>query len=283
VVAVLGFAALSILLGSVPTDADANQRKKREGSPFLTVFPLSGLGTQWWIAEYDNTAAWLHTAWRASGVSVDTSGIRLDLTPTPQDMRVTKEELADDDGTLAEKGATTKRFTSGQVQRKRWYGYGRYEVVMQPAVGDGLISAFYVYTGPFFGHTHEEIDIELLGRDTTKIYMNRFIDGKPMEEPVLKDLGFDAGEKPRLYAFEWREDSLTWFAEDQELFRLDGADDVPKPPAKIYLDLWAGGPGQVNWAGEAADDTTASAIVQCVSFSPLDAPTPQCSDIVAGN
>ena len=256
------------------------QRKRQFGEPFQTVFTFSGLGSQWWIAQYDHPADWFQTAWRETSIDFNPSGVAFGLNPTDPDNIVEPSVLKDDDGTLMSTGLTTKAFTSGQIQRRKWYGYGRYEVVMQPAVGEGLISAFYLYTGPYFGHTHEEIDIEFLGRDTSKIYLNRYRDGQQLEDPLWLDLGYDASEKPRLYAFEWSEDSLVWYAEDTEIFRITGADQVPVPPAKIYLDLWAGGDGQAEWAGEAAADSAGIALVQCASFTPPTLDTPQCSDLM---
>lgn len=271
------------MLAALPTLADANQRKKQPGEPFMTVFPLAGIGPEWWIADYDHPAPWIQSAWRKHSVIEEASGIRIELTPTPEGKRTTTAKLDADDGTLKDEGITAKKFVSGQVQRRKWYGYGRYEIVMQPAAAEGLITAFYVYTGPHFGDSHEEVDIEFLGRDTSKIHLNRFLDGKPMEDPVWKDLGFDASEKPRLYAFEWYQDRITWYVEGDEVFTLQGAEEVPRPPAKIYLDLWANGPGLASWAGEAQDSSAASALVQCVSFSRPNANTLQCSDITQSN
>ncbi|WP_052700993.1 family 16 glycosylhydrolase [Loktanella sp. S4079] len=273
----IGIASLLALCAST---ADA-QRQRQFGEPFMTAFPFAGLGSQWWVAQYDHPADWFQTGWRASAIDLNATGIGFSLDPTDPENIVEASVLEGDDGTLMNTGLTSKPFTSGQVQRRKWYGYGRYEVIMQPAVGEGLISAFYLYTGPYFGDTHEEIDIEFLGRDTSKIYLNRYRDGQQLEEPSWTDLGFDASEKPRLYAFEWSEDALVWYAEDQEIFRLDGADQIPRPPAKIYMDLWAGGPGQADWAGEATPDSAGHAIIQCASFSPADQDTAQCSDLAA--
>ena len=275
---------LPILLGLATVGAaqQANDRQRQLGAPFQTVFPIAGMGDQWWTAQYDHPADWFRTAWRDSGVAVATDGLRLSLEPTPPDKIADVAMLAGDDGTLLAEGLTNKPFTSGQVQRRRWYGYGRYEVIMQPAAGHGLISAFYLYTGPYFGDSHEEIDIEFLGRDTTRVYLNRFRDAQPLADPVWVDLGFDSAEQPRLYGFEWREDALIWFAGDTELFRITDPDQIPRPPAKIYLDLWTGGKGQADWAGVATPDMTGDALFQCASYSPPHRDTPQCSDLMSG-
>ena len=272
---------LLICLATASAAQQAGDRQRRLGEPFQTVFPISGMGDQWWMAEYDHPADQFRTAWRKSGVEIATDGLRFSLEPTMPDKIVDGSVLAADDGTLIADGVTTKPFTSGQVQRRRWYGYGRYEVVMQPAAGEGLITAFYVYTGPYFDDPHEEIDIEFLGRDTNRVYLNRFRDGQPLADPAWIDLGFDSTAKPRLYGFEWRQDALIWFAGETELFRITDPDQIPRPPAKIYLDLWTGGKGQANWSGMAAPDATGEALFQCASYSPPHRETPQCSDLVS--
>lgn len=259
----------------------ATHRQRQLGDPFQTVFPIAGMGDQWWTAQYDHPADWFRTGWRNDGVALTMEGLRFALAPTLPDKIADAATLATDDGTLIAQGLTTKPFTSGQVQRRRWYGYGRYEVIVQPAAGDGLITAFYVYTGPYFDDPHEEIDIEFLGRDTNRVYLNRFRDGQPLTEPMWADLGFDSADQPRLYGFEWREDVLVWFAGDTELFRIDDPDQIPRPPAKIYLDLWAGGKGQAEWSGTAAPDMTGDALFQCASYSPPHRDTPQCSDLLS--
>lgn len=283
--AILATAASAALIAPaltlMPHTAQANEQERKLGESFRSAFPFSRLNKQWWIAEYDHPAGWFHTAWRKTSVAVDPTGLKMHLTRTSDENLVeasakeTDEENSEDD-----KAKTSKSFTSGQVQRVGWYGYGRYEVIMQPSAGDGLVSAFYVYTGAHFGDTHEEIDIEFLGRNTNKIHLNRFRDGNSMAKPVWADLDYDASETPRLYAFEWSKDSIVWYAGDKEVFRLTGEEEIPKPPAKIYLDLWAVGPGQAAWAGSTEDIVAAEALFQCVSYRSLFSGTDQCSDLL---
>ena len=266
------------------------------GDPFLTVFSLSGVdhapraappwllpsanGAPWWVAEYDNSGKWIATGWRRQAIHTDRTGLNLNLFPTAPDDLVSPEVLDADDGTLRREGKTTKPFTSGQIQRGGWYGYGRYEVVMEPSAVNGLISAFYVYTGPYFGDSHEEIDIEFLGKDTRRIHLNTFTDGRALDDPPWIELGFDAAEHPTHFAFEWRQDAVIWEVDGTEVHRISEVDLIPRPPAKIYIDLWAGAPGLANWSGRVADDARGEMLVQCASYSPLDVTTPQCSDLM---
>src|SRR6056297_2922029 len=89
-------------------------------------------------------------------------------------------------------------FVGAEVQRSRRTHFGHYEVVMRAARGHGVISSFFTYTGPYFGDPHEEIDFEFLGRDPTKVWLNRFYDGEKLPGQWI-ELGFDASEAPHLY------------------------------------------------------------------------------------
>ena len=280
------FRALVLTTAIVTTAqvSSAQNRQKRMGEPFLSVFPVVGLNEDWWVAEYDHPADLFQTGWRKEGTVVGRDGVMLQLKPTDSENIVSREEMDADDGTLLMAGKTFKPYVSGQMQRRGWFGYGRYEVVMRAGAGYGMISSFYVYTGPHFGHTHEEIDFEFLGRDTEKVFLNRFVEGEPFEDLVWADLGFDAAKEAHLYAFEWTPDAIVWYVDGKEIHRADGAENVPQPPAKIYFDLWAGGPRQANWSGAVSEEQQESdALYQCVSYAELGADTPQCSDLAGWN
>lgn len=276
-------AGLVLCMVATSVSAQAEQRQRNMGEPFRTVFGLTGQLPEWWIAEYDHQETWMQTAWRKSNVAFSPVGVEIALHAAADQNLVPLEDFREDPATFIEAGLTTKPFLSGQIQRRGWYGYGRYEIILQPAKGEGLISAFYIYTGPHFGDTHEELDIEVLGQDTRKVHLNRYRDGQPMEEPVTVDVGLDTSEHPQLFAFEWHEDGITWYMNDIELFRIDDPSEVPLPPAKIYFDLWTGGAKQANWAGEAEADATGYAVVQCASFVAQNTSSPQCSDLKTGN
>ena len=278
----IGFSlkAASIPIFLACSSAEAEQERPM-GEPFRTVFPVTGMTPGWWIAEYDHRSDWQQTAWRRSGVEFSAKGLEISLFPAEPDQIIPPEIFREKGKAYIEAGKTTKPFISGQLQRGGWFGYGRYEIIMQSAAESGLITAFYTYTGRYFNDSHEEIDIEIVGKDTTKVQFNRFRNGVRLKESIWVDVGFDTSERPNLYSFEWTQDRLTWYVNEREMYRLDGADEIPIPPAKIYLDLWTGGPGQVKWAGPKPEDATGTALVQCVSYSPSDRITPQCSDLLA--
>lgn len=125
------------------------------------------------------------------------------------------------------------------------YGYGRYEVQMKPAAHPGIVSSFFTYTGPSEGEPWDEIDIEFLGKDTTKVQFNYFKGGVGGHEHVY-DLGFDAAKEIHAYAFEWKKDSITWYVDDKPVYTAE--ENIPSVPGRIMMNLW-NGTGVDDWLG----------------------------------
>jgi endo-1,3-1,4-beta-glycanase ExoK len=136
----------------------------------------------------------------------------------------------------------------GEYRTHEGYGYGRFEVSMKAARGSGVISAFFIYTGPPFGDPWHETTVEILGRDTTQVQFTYFIDGVPTSTTV--DLGFDAAEGFHTYAIDWQPDSISWYI-DGKLAHVDeaGAQPIPSAPGRIFAHLW-NGQGLEDWTGE---------------------------------
>lgn len=215
---------------------------------------------RWYISKYNNEASWLDTVWTRDAVEYDPKdgALVLSLSPAP--------------------ASTGKSYQGGEVQLRRRTSFGRYEVIMTAAPGDGVVSSFFTYTGPHFETPHDEIDFEFLGRNTTEVWLTAFVEGEKKPGQAV-DLGFDATEGPHLYAFDWQPDSLTWYVDGRELLHVT-AEDVPIPslPQKIFFNIWVGGEGQHDWTGAAAENTRSSARYYCISYRPPGADTPQCSN-----
>jgi len=170
-------------------------------------------------------------------------------------------------------------YTAAEMQSGQKYQYGRYEAILQPAQGSGLVTAFFTYTGPWFGDPHDEIDIEFLGSDTTKVHFNYFRKGKSIK-PASFDLPFDAGERPHLYAFEWRPDSVTWFVDDVPYYATEAGDPgVPVSAGKVMFSVWTGKKSMEGWHGPPLFHDGAGAQFNCVSFTPAGHDTQSCGDL----
>lgn len=128
-------------------------------------------------------------------------------------------------------------YTGAEYRTSEKYHYGMYEISMKPAKNPGIVSSFFTYTGPSDGTVWDEIDIEFLGKDTTKIQFNYFTNGVG-EHEFLYDLGFDASEEYHTYGFEWLKDSITWYIDGQPVYKA--TQNIPKTPGKIMMNLWPG-------------------------------------------
>ncbi len=219
------------------------------------------LGSEkWYISKYENQADWIDTAWSRDAVyyDIEDEAIVLNLYPA-------------EDGTV-------KRFEGGEVQRTGHTSFGRYEVVMIAARGEGVISSFFTYTGPHFDAPHDEIDFEFLGGDTTQVLLGMFTNGERLSVRSVS-LGFDAADEPHLYAFEWLPDSLTWYADGRELLRVTSQEaPIPSNPQKIFANIWVSGEEHNDWSGSAPKSTRTEARYYCVSYRPSEAETVQCSN-----
>ncbi len=139
-------------------------------------------------------------------------------------------------------------FVGAEFRTQKKYSYGFYSVSMRPAKCSGVISSFFIYTNwPW-----DEIDIEFLGNDTTKIQFNYFTNGVGGHEFVY-DLGFDASEEFHEYAFNWQEDSITWYVDGIAVYRATS--DIPSHSGNIMMNIWNVADSHANWAGRFDDST----------------------------
>ncbi len=201
---------------------------------------------EWHIADYAFSHPSFDTDWTPRNVQLS-DGLHLSLTP---------------------KSGAENRFDGASIRRTTRSHYGRYDAYIRPARGAGVITGFFTYTGPHYGTRHDEIDIEFLGKDTTKMQAAWFVDG--VLESRMIDLGFDAAEQARHYSFEWLPDRLRWYVQDQlvlEIHRDTGP--LPAEPSYLFANIWAADPSIAAWSGVAAPDTQISAFVGAVAFTPM--------------
>ncbi|WP_059047190.1 beta-glucanase [Paenibacillus rubinfantis] len=158
---------------------------------------------------------------------------------------------------------------NGKVQGAEYktldtYHYGKYEVRMKAAKNTGIVSSFFIYTGPSFGTPWDEIDIEFLGKDPTMIQLNYYTDGKGGHEKLI-DLGYDASQEFHNYAFEWKKDAIHWYIDGKLVHTA--TDNLPVTPAKIMMNLW-NGTGVDEWLGPYDGTSPITAEYEWVKFTP---------------
>lgn len=199
----------------------------------------------WSVAHYVFKHPYFDTDWSRAQVRVE-DGLTLALS--------------------AQKGREN-RYVGGSVRRKEVTGFGRYEVVMQPVRGAGVVTGFFTYTGPHYGTRHDEIDIEFLGKNTRQIHLALFVDGKLWNKFI--DLGFDAADAPRAYAFEWDKDAARWYVGDEMIYERRVSDGpIPAVAGRLFANIWAADPKVKAWSGETVFGTDGQAKVLRMGFKP---------------
>ncbi len=158
-------------------------------------------------------------------------------------------------------------YSGGEFRSKEFYGYGRYEVCMKAVKNDGIVNSFFTYTGPSDDNPWDEIDVEILGKDTTKVQFNYFTNGRGNHE-YMHDLGFDAAEDFHTYAFEWYEDKIIWYVDDVAVHTA--ITNIPVTKGKIMMNAWCG-TGVDSWLN-AFDDSNLpiAAEYQWIKYTPFE-------------
>lgn len=134
-----------------------------------------------------------------------------------------------------------------EYRSRAHYGFGYYSVCMKAVKKAGVVSSFFTYTGPSEHNPWDEIDIEFLGNDTTRVQFNYYTNGVG-EHEYLYDLGFDASEAFHEYAFLWTAGSITWYVDGTPVYRAE--ENIPQTPGRIMINAWQGKPEEVgDWSG----------------------------------
>ncbi|MCH5200911.1 MAG: glycoside hydrolase family 16 protein [Oscillospiraceae bacterium] len=158
-------------------------------------------------------------------------------------------------------------YSGGEFRSTGFYGYGRYEVSMKAIKNDGVVSSFFTYTGPSDDNPWDEIDVEILGKDTTKVQFNYFTNGAGNHE-YMHDLGFDASEDFHTYAFEWHSDKIVWLVDGEEVHTA--VSNIPVTESKIMMNAWCG-TGVDGWLKAFNDGSLPlKAEYQWVRFTPFE-------------
>jgi len=182
-----------------------------------------------------------------------------------------------------------KDYNGASVQTQDFFHFGIYEINMKASGVHGVNSNFFTFTGSQQGTIKNEIDFEFLGKTPTKVWTS-------FHSPIANDpdagykgrgknvdLGFDASKDFHTYRFEWKPDSIKWYADGTLIRSVDPTKDtwledgeykttynaandgdtgaeigIPQLPGKMYMNIWA---GATQWMGDTPDDfkeTTAS-------------------------
>jgi len=170
-----------------------------------------------------------------------------------------------------------KEYNGASVQTKDYFHFGIYEINMKASGVHGVNSNFFTFTGKQQGTIKNEIDFEFLGKTPTKVWTSFHSPNANAAEGYEGrgknvDLGFDASKGFHTYRFEWKSNSIKWYADGKLIRSVDPDKDVwlengkyvtdydagnngdtgaemgiPQLPGKMYMNIWA---GATQWMGK---------------------------------
>ncbi|WP_232204266.1 glycoside hydrolase family 16 protein [Roseobacter sp. CCS2] len=203
--------------------------------------------TLWGISDGWVNGDWQNCLWSGDNVAVQNGILLLDFAIQPNEKR---------------------DYTCGEIQSRHVYGYGTYEARFRTAAGTGLNAAFFTYIGPQHGKRHDEIDFEVLTRDTTAVSLNTYVDsapknGKRVPLPQPADDGFIT------YSFVWEPDGIRWYVDGVMMHETPPGAVLPENEQKIYASFW-GSDSFPNWMGPFAEpETNLTMQVDWIAFTAL--------------
>jgi len=211
----LGRSLLFALAALAATPAFAQQAPQPQPRAFVDTLAIVD-EERWRVADGWSNGEWTANDWRRSQIRRISSGIEI---------------------TLARSRGGEKRFSSGELQSEDVYRYGYFETRMQVPRGSGLVTGFFTYVRSGAENTWDEIDIEILGRNTRAIQFTYFRRGQRHIETL--PLGFDAAEGHHTYGFEWTPRAIRWYVDGRLLHEETGTNGpLPQATQRLYLHLW---------------------------------------------
>lgn len=197
-----------------------------DGTSFVDEFETLN-AARWYVSDGWTNGDHQNCAWSRQEVTVRDGRLLVGFSPAP---------------------ALDRLYRCGEVQTKASFGYGTYEARLRTPNGSGLNANIFTYIGPAQGKPHDEIDFEFLLRDTRRVQLNVFKNGKGGNEH-LAPLPAPSNDSFMNYAFVWEPNRIRWFIEGREVHRIENPDLLPTNNAKIYLSLW-GTDTLTDWLGQ---------------------------------
>ena len=215
--------------------------------------------TFWNSSDFAVASSWNQTAWEADYVQLGGGALTLGL-----------------DG--ADKAG--KPFTGAEVQSRDYFGYGSFEMSLKTSGESGTVSAFFLYTGEYFGaDKHNEIDFEFLGNNPTQVSINYYYDDDKLANHIEEDieLGFDASADFHDYRIDWAPDAIRWFVDDRLFYEVRGENaplPIPDEQMRVMTSLWTGAENLESWHGAIDPNISTSMEVTSFSFTEAEIPVP---------
>lgn len=227
-------------------------------APFVDHFSGRTLDPRWNKHDRAAQAPWIENDWRPENVKLNRPGLSLVMDRS--------------------KPGSKSPLSSGEINRYELVRYGYFESRFKVPRGAGVITAFFTYVREDGTRkTWNELDIEILGRDTRTIELTVHVEGKSVNRKI--DLGFDAADDFHTYAIEWRPDAVLWYVDNKLVHSVTGhLVEKIRRPQKMHIDVW-GTDELRKWAGKINPKAGPWELeVSCMAYRPSYSGSSLCSD-----
>lgn len=193
------------------------ERLPQIGEAFVEQFD-GELAERWNISDGWSNGDWMTNDWRRSSVEANPGALVIHLKS-------------------GEEGSE-HALASGELQSHERYRYGYFEVRMKLPKSPGLVTGFFTYAGQDGRTRPNEIDVEILGRNTRVAELTIHENGKATSKKVT--LPFDAADGFHTYGFDWQPGHVRWYIDGKMVHAVTGgAAQRLVRPQQVILNLWA--------------------------------------------
>jgi endo-1,3-1,4-beta-glycanase ExoK len=228
----------AILVGALPAAA-----QQATGTSFVDNFDKLDRSF-WYVSDGWNNGAHQNCTWSKNQVNAENGVLHLGFT----------------------QGKSKDRdYLCGEIQTKKRYGYGTYEARIKAGTGSGLNSAFFSYIGPADKQPHDEIDFEVLGKNTGQVQVNQYIKAKGGNEKLVP-VGKPADQGFNDYAFVWEQGRLRYYLNGHLVQEVTDPSKIPSNPQKVFFSLW-GSDTMPGWMGKFTYSQPTTLDVDRVAFT----------------
>jgi endo-1,3-1,4-beta-glycanase ExoK len=177
----------------------------------------------WKVSDGWANGAHQNCEWKNSEITVSDGMLNVGFSPKPTD---------------------TRAYRCGEVRTQDTIGFGTMEARIKTPAGSGLNAAFFTYIGPENKQPHDEIDFEMLLKDTGVMQTTTFVSGKSGDGTPGNGNGEDHVLPNKSdadfidYAVTWTPDEMKFYINKQLIRTITKAEEIPKTPQRLFFSLW---------------------------------------------